>query len=170
MSCFSPVTDLKMRSQKRSPFSELKVVSHQEIEKSRGFVPRGGHLGSAALEDLVAEGSTHVHPSLEKRWGELHKRHANVRKDTWEILSHAALCWQNQHLHNTAGKGSCVASSVPVLEKLFKETKNLHQRYLHILYTETPSMQISLGKLLGSSLPYVCSVIPPGASCQHSRF
>jgi len=56
-----------MRSQKSSPFGELKVISHQKVQKSRGLIPCGGHLGSAALQDLVAEGSTHVHPSLEKR-------------------------------------------------------------------------------------------------------
>lgn len=56
-----------MGSQKRFPFGELKVISHQEIEQSRGFIPCRGYLGSAALQDLVAEGSAHVHPSLEKR-------------------------------------------------------------------------------------------------------
>lgn len=31
---FSPVTDLKMRSQERSPLGELEVIPHQEIQKS----------------------------------------------------------------------------------------------------------------------------------------
>lgn len=62
-----PRTDLQVRSQERFPLGELEVVAHEEVEQCRGLVACGGQLGRAALQHLVAEGGTHVHPALEER-------------------------------------------------------------------------------------------------------
>lgn len=60
-----------MRPNKRLLSCVVEVVPHQEVEQLGGLRPDGTELGVAALEDLIAQGGTHVRPPLVERRGEL---------------------------------------------------------------------------------------------------
>ena len=47
--------------------SVVKVVPHQEVQQLGGLGADGAQLGVAALEDLVAQGCTHVRSPLVER-------------------------------------------------------------------------------------------------------
>lgn len=51
--------------------SVVKVVPHQEVEELGGLGSDGAQLGVAALENLIAQGSTHVSSPFVERRGEL---------------------------------------------------------------------------------------------------
>lgn len=51
----------------------VKVALHEEVEKVGGIIANGAQLGVATLEDLIAEGGTHVGAAFEKRAGELQR-------------------------------------------------------------------------------------------------
>lgn len=49
----------------------VKVTLHEEVEEVGGITADGAQLRVAALQDLVAERSTHVRTTLEEGAGEL---------------------------------------------------------------------------------------------------
>lgn len=64
----------------------VKVALHEEVEKMGGIIANGAQLGVATLEDLIAEGGTHVGAAFEKRAGELRRggRGGSSSRARWE--------------------------------------------------------------------------------------
>lgn len=62
-----------MRPDKRFAGCVVEVALHEEVEKMGSITADGAQLGVAALEDLVAEGGTHVSAAFEKRAGKLRR-------------------------------------------------------------------------------------------------
>lgn len=62
-----------MSADKRFAGCVFEVALHEEVEKMGGITADGAQLGVAALEDLVAEGGTHVSAAFEKRAGKLRR-------------------------------------------------------------------------------------------------
>lgn len=56
---------------KRLATGVVKVALHEEVEQMGGIAADGAQLGVTALQDLVAERSTHVGSAFEERAGEL---------------------------------------------------------------------------------------------------
>lgn len=62
-----------MSPDKRFAARIIEVALHEKVEKMGGITADGAQFGVAALEDLVAEGSTHVGAAFKKRAGKLQR-------------------------------------------------------------------------------------------------
>lgn len=51
----------------------VEVALHEEVEQMGSVIANGAEFGVATLEDLVAEGGTHVGAAFEKRAGKLRR-------------------------------------------------------------------------------------------------
>lgn len=62
---------LQVCSNERPASRIVKVAFHEEIEKMGGVAADGAQLGVTALEDFVAQRSTHIGPAVKECTGKL---------------------------------------------------------------------------------------------------